>query len=144
VVVHSPASEGDGGGAIPFALASENQDLAAAYVDVPVGPAMPGYYFVPVSVLKILTSVAGAQTTAPTYKCGNDATRVNVESNDTFILAGQFTAGAPSQARVTPVTPSVLIDMTTGLKMSSLVQGAGTGGYVCVGKLIVSGFLIQV
>jgi hypothetical protein len=111
----------------PVALKCAAPIDATTTPTVQLGRAYPGKLFIPVSILFAGLTKAGTLTTQPLCKIGNTAGSDNITSSSILCTTAQFALAFPSQSRNTPITPSVLVDMTTPLSLVVTTPGAGAG-----------------
>jgi hypothetical protein len=127
-----------------FGSNTEFDCTSGSIVDTVI-PAMPGYVFAPITARFFLTVTAGALSTSPTIKSGNNATNDNLIASATLSLTSAYSAGAPAMAGSPTVlaTGTKFVDLATPILFKITTGATGTGGFVCKGKFFVQGFLVK-
>ncbi len=103
--------------------------------------ALPGFLFLPRSVNYVLRTKGGTLTTQPLVNIGNNGSHNNISAAAIAIQTALFALAVPAHQTANPVSPNVLVDLTTPIVVDVSTSAAGSS-CVCTGQVYLQGMLI--
>jgi hypothetical protein len=138
---------------------SDEVDFVAGGTGIVLFPARPGLFYLPITVLMIVTQAAGVLVQGFLLKAGNNVNRDNVMSQTAVSswLTQQQTAvttevGTPLRASPGviysagghPAAGGPMADMASPILLDITTPASGTGGFVLKAKIVMAGVLVNI